>query len=60
VPPVPRYNQHTDKTPVLTLVSNGHARSRIVTEVNGWTLRKAIAEHVDIAGSVLDTDEGSQ
>lgn len=27
--------------------------------MTGWTLRKAIADHVDMAGSVLHTDEGS-
>lgn len=46
------------KVAVLTLVdrSTGEARSLVVPDVTGKTLRKAISEHVDMAGSVLHTD----
>ena len=48
----------TDKTIVFSLVSpsTGEVRSRVVPNVQGHTLRKAIAEQVDMAGSVLHTD----
>jgi len=51
----------TAKTPVLSLINaeTGEVRSRVVSRVDGHTLRKAIAEQVDMAGSVLWTDEGS-
>ncbi|MDP9329840.1 MAG: IS1595 family transposase, partial [Actinomycetota bacterium] len=44
-----------DKTAVLSLVNTGtgEVRSRVVADVTGPTLRKAIAEQVDVAGSVL-------
>ena len=49
------------KTPVLALrnADTGEVRSRVVPDITGHTLRKAIAEQVDMAGSVLWTDEGS-
>ncbi len=52
----------TDKTPVLSLVDRGTGavRSRVVPDVTGATLRKIIAENVDMAGSVLHTDSGAQ
>ncbi len=52
----------TDKTPVLSLVNRttGEIHSRVVPDVTGATLRKAIAERVDMAGSVLHTDSGAQ
>lgn len=34
----------------------GEVRSRVVPDVTGHTLRKAIAEQVDMAGSDLHTD----
>ncbi len=48
----------TKKIPVLTLIdrSSGEARSAVIRDVNGATLRKAIAEQVDMAGSTLNTD----
>jgi len=50
------------KIPVLSLINNetGEVRSRVVPDVTGHTLRKAISEHVDMARSVLWTDEGRQ
>lgn len=47
------------KTPVLTLVNRetGEARSRVIPDVTGATLRKAIAEQVDMAATTLITDE---
>lgn len=55
-----RVNQKTDKTPVLALVNpeTGEVRSHVVADVTGHTLRKVISEQVDMAGSVLHTDEG--
>ncbi len=52
----------TDKTPVLSLVNQrtGEVRSKVVPDVTGATLRKVIAEQVDMAGSVLHTDSGKQ
>jgi transposase-like protein len=54
-----RPNQHTDKTPILSLIDSetGEVRSQVVTDVSGPTLRKAIAEQVDMPGSHLQTDE---
>ncbi|MFL6240062.1 MAG: IS1595 family transposase [Actinomycetes bacterium] len=48
----------TDKTAVLALVDreSGEVRSRVVPDVTGPTLRKAIAEHVDMANTDLQTD----
>ena len=50
---------NADKTPVLALIDaeTGEVRSRVIADVTGHTLRKAIAEQVDMAGSVLHTDE---
>lgn len=46
------------KIAVLTMVdrTSGEARSRVVNDVTAKTLRKALAEHIDMAGSVLHTD----
>src|SRR5438132_3680141 len=46
------------KTAVLSLIdkATGEVRSRVVPNTTGATLRKAIAEHVDMAGSTLHTD----
>lgn len=54
-------NVHTDKTPVLSLINarTGEARSAIVPNVTGATLRKVIAQHVDMAGSILHTDSSA-
>ncbi len=55
-------NRHTEKTPVLSLINaeTGEARSKVVADVSGATLRKVIAENVAMSGSRLMTDEGSQ
>ncbi len=68
-PQEPRRIKHGDeraphganKTAVLSLVNTttGEVRSRVVPNVDGHTLRKVIAEQVDMANSVLNTDEGS-
>ncbi len=46
-------------TTVLSLVNKntGEVRSRVIPDVTGATLRKAIAEQVNMAGSVLYTDK---
>jgi transposase-like protein len=51
-----------EKTAVLSLVdrSTGRVRSKVVPDVTGATLRKAIAERVDMGRSVLHTDSGTQ
>jgi len=51
----------TVKTPVLSLINaeTGEVRSAIVPRVDGTNLRKVMSEQVDMAGSVLWTDEGS-
>jgi transposase-like protein len=51
---------YTEKTPILALVNKvtGEVRSRVVTDVSGATLRKAIAEQVNMGASVLHTDSG--
>jgi transposase-like protein len=48
----------TDKTPVLALVDaeTGEVRSAVVPDVTGATLRKTIAEQVDIGTTTLHTD----
>jgi transposase-like protein len=53
---------YSEKVPVLSLVNRttGEVRSKRVIAVDGATLRKAIAEQVDMAGSVLHTDSGKQ
>jgi hypothetical protein len=47
---------------VFSLVSNdpGKARSHVVTAVTGATLRKVMADHVDIPSTTLHTDGGTQ
>lgn len=46
-----------DKTPVLALIDEqGEARTRVIADVTGPTLRAALAEHVDFAKTVLHTD----
>lgn len=47
------------KTIVLTLIdkATGEARSRVIPNVTGHTLRKAISEQVDMASTTLHTDE---
>lgn len=49
----------TDKPAVQALVNleTGEVRSQIVPNVKGDTLRKAIAEHVDMPNTTLVTDE---
>ncbi len=61
-PGAARPNQHTAKTPVLALIdtNTGEARSKVITDVAGPTLRKAIANQVVMSGSTLMTDEGPQ
>lgn len=55
------YGIGTDKISVLSVVNkeNHEVRSHIVEDTTGPTLRKVIAEHVDISGSTLHTDKGS-
>jgi transposase-like protein len=52
-------NPVADKTPVLVLIDTetGEARSRVINDVTGATLRKAIAEQVDMGRSTLHTDQ---
>jgi transposase-like protein len=52
----------TDKTPVLSLVNRttGQVRSKVVPDITGATIRKAIAERVDMPSSVLHTDKGHE
>ena len=47
------------KTSVLTLVDRetGEARSKVVPDVTAHSLRKAIAEQVDMPNTILHTDE---
>ena len=49
---------YADKTAVLSLVNKetGEVRSRVVPDVTGATLGKAIAEQVDMPGTHLHTD----
>jgi transposase-like protein len=58
---VGRPNQHTDKTPVLALVNRetGEVRAQVVAEttVNAGNISKFLGSHVDLANSVLHTDE---
>ena len=48
----------TDKTPVVSLVhaETGEVRSQVVTNVQGKTLRKVIAENAILAETTLHTD----
>jgi transposase-like protein len=57
---LPRGSSNSAKTPVLSLINaaTGEVRSRVIADVAGPTLRKVIAEQVDMAGSQLWTDEG--
>ena len=52
---------HSGKTTVLSLIhtESGEVRSQVIPDVTGATLRKAIAEQVDLAGTTLHTDEGT-
>jgi len=52
------HNKKTDKQAVMSIINahTGEVRSKIVPNVTGATLRKAMAEHVDIAGSILWSD----
>jgi transposase-like protein len=54
--------QARQKTPILSLVdtTTGEVRSQVVPDVTAATLRKVIAEQVDMAGSALHTDEAHQ
>jgi len=54
-----RPNQKTAKTPVLALVNKetGEVRAQVVTSVTGANVGKFLGEHVDMANSVLHTDE---
>jgi transposase-like protein len=54
-----RPNQKTAKTPIVSLVdaATGEVRSAVVPRVNSGNLRKFMAQNVDMAGSVLWTDE---
>jgi transposase-like protein len=49
----------SDKTAVVSLVDTetGEVRSQVVPKVNGENLRQVIKEHVDMAATVLHTDE---
>lgn len=48
----------SDKTPVVALIdkTTGEARTRVVADVKGTTLRKVIAENVDMMTTTLHTD----
>ena len=47
------------KAAVLSLVSDGEVRSQVIPDVTGATLRKAIAEQVDMAATTLHTTPAS-
>lgn len=53
------YSTADQKTAVLSLVNRetGEVRSQVIPDVTGATLRKAIAEQVDIAESHLQSDK---
>jgi transposase-like protein len=53
------FTRKTDKPAVLSLVNTetGEVRSRIIADVSGATLGKALAEQVDMANTTLVTDE---
>lgn len=57
----PRRGPFENKTAVLSLVdtATGEVRSKVVPDIAGPTLRKAIAEQVDMAGSELWTDQAA-
>lgn len=48
----------TDEIPVLTIIDSesGEARSQVVADVTGRSLRRVISENVEMAESVLHTD----
>ena len=54
-----RASQRSEKTPVLSLINaeTGEVRSAVVPNVTGHSLRKVIAENVNMAMSTLWTDE---
>ncbi len=56
-----RVYKKTDKTPVLTVINpdTDVARSTVVVDTTGKTLRKVIADQVDMAASDLMTDEST-
>ena len=49
------------KTAVLSLIdkASGEVRSQVIPRVDGSTLRKAMAEQVDLGNTILHTDRGS-
>lgn len=57
-----RKKHHSDKQPVLSLIEkgSGEVRSKVVTNVRGATLRKAMNENIDRHDSILYTDSGPQ
>ena len=54
-----RGNPITEKTPVLALVNHetGEVRAEVATVVNRDTISRFLGNHVDVANSVLHTDE---
>jgi transposase-like protein len=63
VPMVPgdHRSQYANKTAVLSLIDRGTGRSysRVIPDITGATLRKAIAEQVDMSATTLYTDEAA-
>jgi transposase-like protein len=61
VVPGERQDPKGDKAVVLSLIDKrtGEARSRVVLDVTGKTLRKVMADHIDMANTVLYTDDSS-
>lgn len=59
---VQRGNPFENKTAVLSLISEqtGEVRSVVVPRVDGSTLRKVMAEHIDMPNSILHSDGGYQ
>lgn len=58
-PCAPGSGPYAGKSIVLSLIDTetGEARSEVVRDVTASTLRKHIADHVDMAGTVLHADE---
>lgn len=54
----PQYGFEAPKTAVLSLIEqqSGQVRSRVIPDVTGATLAKAITEHVNVGESTLYTD----
>jgi len=54
-----RQNIKTDKQPIMTLINadTREVRSRVVPDVTGASLSKVLSENVDMAASILHTDE---